>query len=252
MQLTLTLMPVLASHILVRTLEGKIALITGGTGALGRAVSAAFVAAGARIVVTYVNEDEIPAFRAALPGGSYELAKVDLRSASEIADLVGRILATHGRVDVLSNLAGGFWGGVPLTETPEAELDRLFAVNLKTAFLCAQAVVPAMLRQRAGSIVNVAARPALTGGAGVSAYAIAKAGVVALTRALADEVREHGITVNAIAPSTIDTAANRAAMPQADPSRWVKPEEIAATLVFLASDAAAATSGAIIPIYGRS
>lgn len=242
----------LASHVIVRTLEGKVALITGGTGALGRAVSAAFVAAGARIVVTYVTEDEIPAFRAALPDGSYELAMVDLRSGSEIADLVRRMLATRGRVDALLNLAGGFWGGVPLVETPEAEIDRLFAMNLKTAFLCAQAVVPAMVRQHAGSIVNVAARPALVGGARVSAYAIAKAGVVALTRALADEVREHGITVNAIAPSTIDTAANRAAMPQADPSRWVKPEGVAATLVFLASDAAAATSGAVIPIYGRS
>ena len=245
-------MPLLASDILMRTLEGKIALVSGGTGALGRAVSSAFVAAGARLVATYVAEDEIPAFRAVLPQGSYELVRVDLRRGSEIADLVRRLLATHGRIDVLVNLAGGFWGGVPLTETPEAEIDRLFAMNLKTAFLCAQAVVPAMLRQRAGCIINVAARPALVGGAGMSAYAIAKAGVVALTRVLADEVREHGVTVNAIAPSTIDTAANRAAMPQADPSRWVRPEEIAATMVFLASDAAVATSGAIVPIYARS
>jgi NAD(P)-dependent dehydrogenase (short-subunit alcohol dehydrogenase family) len=248
----LTLARLLASGILMRTLEGKIALVTGGTGALGRAVSAAFVAAGARVVATYVAEGEIPAFRAGLPQEGYELARVDLRSASEIADLVRRLLAAHGRIDVLVNLAGGFWGGVPLTETPEVELDRLVAMNLKTAFLCAQAVVPTMLRQRTGCIINVAARPALVGGAGLSAYAIAKAGVVALTRVLADELREHGVTVNAVAPSTIDTPANRAAIPEADPSRWVKPEEIAATMVFLASDAAVATSGAIVPIYGRS
>jgi NAD(P)-dependent dehydrogenase (short-subunit alcohol dehydrogenase family) len=123
---------------------------------------------------------------------------------------------------------------------------------VKTAYVCAQAVLPVMLRQRWGRIVNVTARPALVGGAQVSAYAISKAGVAALTRALADEVLEHGITVNAIAPSTIDTAANRAAMPDVDPARWVRPEEIAATLVLLASDAAASTSGAIIPIYGRA
>jgi len=243
----------------VAALEGKVALITGGTGALGRVVCAAFVAAGARLVVTYLVENEVGVFRAAVPmggaavpTGGYELAKVDLTSARAVGDLVQRALSAHGRVDVLLNLAGAFWGGVPLTETPEAELDRMLTVNLKTAFLCAQAVLPAMIRQRSGRIVNVTSRPALTGGANLSAYAIAKAGVAALTRALADEVREHGITVNAIAPSTIDTPANRAAMPDVDPARWVKPEEIAATLVFLASDAAAATSGAIIPVYARA
>lgn len=233
-------------------LDGKIALITGGTGALGRAVSAAFAGAGARIVVTYVLDEELPAFRAVVPAGGYELTKIELTSPVAVGALVQRILAAHGRLDVLLNLAGGFWGGVPVTETPVAEIDRQFAMNLKTAFVCAQAVLPAMIRQRAGRIVNVTARPALTGGANLSAYAIAKAGVAALTRALADEVREHGITVNAVAPSTIDTPANRAAMPDADPARWVEPEAIAATLVFLASDAAAATSGAIIPVYGRA
>jgi NAD(P)-dependent dehydrogenase (short-subunit alcohol dehydrogenase family) len=236
----------------VAALDGKIALITGGTGALGRVVSAAFVAAGARIVVTYVVEKELARFREALPEGSYELAQVELTDPTAVGGLVKRAVETHGRVDVLLNLAGGFAGGKPLVETPVADLERLFATNVKTVYVCAQAVLPAMIKQRWGRIVNVSARPALIGGANVAAYASTKAGVAALTRALADEVRDHGITVNAIAPSTIDTPANRAAMPQADPSRWVKPEEIAATLVFLASDAAAATSGAIIPIYARA
>ena len=233
------------------TLDGRVALITGGTGALGRVVSAAFLAAGARVIVTYLVEAELPGFDAAVPKDRRETAKVELTSRADVEALVARIVATHGRVDVLLNLAGGF-APATIVETDDHELDRLFAMNLKTAFVCTRAVLPVMIRQKHGRIVNVTARPALTGGGGVTAYAITKAGVAALTRAAADEVREHGVTVNAIAPSTIDTPANRAAMPQVDPSRWVKPEEIAATLVFLASDAAGATSGAIVPIYARA
>lgn len=233
------------------TLDGKVAIITGGTGALGRVVTAAFIAAGARVTVTYVHDAELPGFEAAMPTARPETAKVDLTSRPAIEGLVARVLAAHGRVDVLLNLAGGFTAGA-IIETAEHDLDGLFAMNAKTAFLCTQAVLPAMIRQRYGRIVNVTSRPALVGGAGVAAYAMAKAAVAALTRAAADETRDHGITVNAIAPSAIDTPANRAAMPKADPARWVKPEEIAATLVFLASDAAAATSGAIIPVYGRA
>ena len=233
-------------------LDGKVALITGGTGALGRVVSAAFVTAGARIVVTHMVDDELPAFRAAVPEGSYELAKVDLGNAREVAELVRRILTAHERIDALLQLAGGFWGGVRLVDTAEEDFDRMLAVNLKTAFVCAQAVLPSMILRRFGRIINVTARPALADGAGVGAYAISKAGVAVLTRVLAEEAREHGVTVNAVAPSTIDTPGNRAAMPKADPKRWVRPEHLAATLVFLASDAAADTSGAIIPVYGRA
>ena len=230
------------------TLDGHVALITGGTGALGRVVSAAFLAAGARVIVTYLVDAELPGFDAAVPKDRCETAKVELTSRADVEALVARIVATHGRVDVLLNLAGGFAPGT-IVETDDRELDRLFAMNVKTAFVCTRAALPAMIRQQRGRIVNVTARPALLGGAGVTAYAITKAGVAALTRAVADEVREHGVTVNAIAPSTIDTPANRAAMPDVDPSRWVKPEEIAATLVFPASDTASATSGAIVPIY---
>jgi NAD(P)-dependent dehydrogenase (short-subunit alcohol dehydrogenase family) len=233
------------------TLDGRVALITGGTGALGRVVSTAFLAAGARVVVTYVADAELPSFEAAVSQEGRETAKVELTSRADVDAVVARVVATHGRIDVLLNLAGGFAPGT-IIETDERELDRLFAMNVTTAFLCTRAVLPTMIRQRHGRVVNVTARPALVGGGGVSAYAITKAGVAALTRAVADEVREHGVTVNAIAPSTIDTPANRAAMPNVDPSRWVRPEEIAATLVFLASDAAGATSGAIVPIYARA
>lgn len=232
-------------------LDGKVALITGGTGALGRVVTAAFLAAGARVVVTYVVDTELPGFEAAVPATGRETAKVELTDRAALDALVARILGTHGRLDVLLNLAGGFAAGA-IVDTTDAQLDRLVTTNVKTAFCCTRAVLPTMIRQRHGRIVNVTSRPALVGGGGVSAYAITKAGVAALTRAAADEVREHGVTVNAIAPSTIDTPANRTAMPSVDPARWVKPEEIAATLVFLASDAAASTSGAIIPVYGRA
>jgi NAD(P)-dependent dehydrogenase (short-subunit alcohol dehydrogenase family) len=232
-------------------LDGKVALITGGTGALGRAVCTAFIAAGAQVIATYLVDEELTRFEAAVPAERREAAKVDLTSRAAIDAVVARIVERHGRLDVLLNLAGGFAPGT-VAETSEGELDRLFAMNLKTAFLCTQAVLSAMIRQRHGRIMNITARPGLIGGGGVAAYAATKAAVAALTRAAADEVREHGITVNAIAPSTIDTPANRAAMPKVDPARWVKSEEIAAMLVFLASDAAAATSGAIIPVYARA
>jgi NAD(P)-dependent dehydrogenase (short-subunit alcohol dehydrogenase family) len=137
-------------------------------------------------------------------------------------------------------------------ETPDEALERMLVMNLKTAFVCTRAVLPTMIAQRRGRIVNVTARPALAGGAMVGAYAIAKAGVATLTRVVAEEVREHGITVNAIAPSTIDTPANRAAMPDADHASWVAPAAIATTLLFLCGDAAGATSGAIVPVYGRA
>jgi len=232
------------------SLDGKVALVTGATGALGQVVSKAFIAAGARVIATYVVEGELARFEAAVPADRCEAAKVELTDRAAVAALVADIVRRHGRLDVLINGAGGFAPGGVL-ETTEAELDRLLTTNLKTAFFCTQAVLPQMIRQGAGRIVNVTARPGLVGGGGIAAYAISKAAVAALTRAAADDVREHGVTVNAIAPSTIDTPANRKAMPDVDPSRWVKPEEIAATLVFLASDAAAATSGAIIPVYAR-
>lgn len=233
------------------TLDGKVALITGGTGALGSAVSVAFIAAGARVIATYVVDAELVRFEAAVPAEGRETAKVNLTDRAAVTALVAGIVERHGRLDVLLNIAGGFAAG-GVVETTEAELDRLLTINLKTAFLCTQAVLPVMTKQGAGRIVNVTARPGLVGGGGIAAYTISKAAVAALTRATADEVREQGITVNAIAPSTIDTPANRKAMPKVDPSRWVKPGEIAATLVFLASDAAAATSGAIIPVYARA
>jgi NAD(P)-dependent dehydrogenase (short-subunit alcohol dehydrogenase family) len=236
----------------VGRLDGRIALVTGGTGALGQAVCAAFAAEGARLVVTYVKEDELPAFRAAVPAGTHELVKLDVTQPGEVAELVRRILADHERVDILANLVGGFFGGIRLVDTALEDLDAMLEMNLKTAFICAQAVLPAMILRRHGRILNVSARPALEGGASVGAYAIAKAGVAVLTRVLADEVRHLGVTVNAVAPSTIDTPANRTAMPKVDPAAWVDPAQIAATLVFLASDAAAATSGAVIPIYARA
>ncbi len=232
-------------------LDGNVAVITGGTGALGRVVSRAFIEAGASIVVTYLVDKELPGFEAAVPPTRRETAKADLTSRADVDALVAGVLAKHGRIDALLNLAGAFAPGT-VVDTSDQDLERHFATNAKTAFVCTRAVLPAMIRQGRGRIVNVTARPALIGGAGVAAYAMTKAAVAALTRAAADEVREHGITVNAIAPSTIDTPANRAAMPSVDASRWVKPEEIAATLVFLASDAAAATSGAIVPMYGRA
>ncbi len=235
------------------SLDGKVALITGGTGALGQAVTAAFVAAGARVAVSYRADAEAEGTRRLLgnPPDAVVFLKADVTIEAEVQRLVGSLMDRFGRIDILLNLVGGYSGDLPVADLPEATWDRMMQINLKSAFLCAKHVVPCM-RQDGGRIVNISSRAAVKVFPGISAYAAAKAGLLALTETLASEVLKDHITVNAILPSVIDTPANRKAMPKADPSGWVKPEEIARVLLFLCSDAAREISGAAIPVYGRA
>lgn len=235
-------------------LDGRVAIVTGGTGALGRAVCKALLDAGARAVVApYIVAEEVPLLEkaAGVHKDRIESPHADILKADEVTALVGQVVAKHGRLDILVNLAGGFAMG-SVEDTAEADWDGMIALNLKSAFLCCKAAVPAMKRNKWGRILCIASRPGVLGLGGLAAYSVAKGGIVTLVRALADEVRDDDITVNAVAPSVIDTPANRGAMPDADFSRWVTPEDIAHVLAFLASPEARAVSGATVPVYGKA
>lgn len=235
-------------------LTGKVALIPGGTGALGRAVTAAFVEAGAAVAVTYIVDPEVPECKTCLgPRADAPLfLKADVTVEAEVKKLVQTVVERLGRIDILLNLVGGYVGDLPVAELSEATWDHMVNINLKSAFLCCKHAVPIMQRDGGGRIVTVSSRAALKVFPGISAYAAAKAGLLAFTETLASEVLKDNITVNAILPSVIDTPANRKAMPGADASVWVKPEEIARLLLFLCSEASREISGAAIPIYGRA
>lgn len=235
-------------------LDDKVVLITGGGGALGGAVVDAVLTAGAHVVVPYVMAAEVPQLRARVGSKADRLTLVeaDVGSGQGAALAAGAAQDKLGRIDALVHLVGGFWGGLPIVETSEADWDRMFHLNLKTLFLCARAVLPPMQRQHGGRIVAVSSRAGLHGTGGIAAYSVAKGAVVRFVEALAEETLADGICVNAVAPSTIDTPANRAAMPTVDPSTWVAPAAIAQVIVFLCSDAAAPTSGAVIPVYGQA
>jgi NAD(P)-dependent dehydrogenase (short-subunit alcohol dehydrogenase family) len=225
-------------------------VVTGGTGALGSAVVAALVEAGAVCHVPYRVAAEAEHFPLRDHAKVKLVAGIDLTDEAAVARLYGGVPALWASI----HLAGGFAMSA-VAKTTKAELMKQIDLNLVTAFLSCAAAVNAITRTGAGGrIVNVAARPALEwrSGAGMAAYTASKAGVAALTAALAEEVAKSGILVNAVAPSIMDTPANRAAMPQADYAAWPKVEEVAATILFLASPENKVTRGSVVPVYGRS
>ena len=219
-------------------MKGKVILITGGAGALGQTVVRAFVSAGASVILGDLNPVQLPGVTA---------LKADFTDHTQVRGLVNEVIQSSGRLDALVNLIGGFATG-RVVDTDVSLWQRMLAMNLTSAFLLSQAVLPSMLERRQGRIVHVAAQAALEPFPGAAAYIVSKAGLVALIRTLSKELNGSGVTVNGVLPSTIDTPVNRKAMPEADPSKWVRPESIARTLVFLASDDANQINGALIPI----
>jgi NAD(P)-dependent dehydrogenase (short-subunit alcohol dehydrogenase family) len=234
--------------------SGKIVLVAGGTGGLGNAVSLAFLAEDAKVMVTYRKEEEFAALKiaAGAKGAAVEGAVVDVTDERATSEFVGGVLSRHGRVDVLVNTVGGYAGGVKLWELETKVFDAMLSLNLRSGYALARAVLPAMLKQKHGAIVNVAAKAAFDHGAGAAAYAASKAAAVAMMDSLAADVKGTGVRVNSILPSIIDTAVNRQAMPNADFAVWPKPEEIAKVILFLCSDDAAVVHGAAVPVYGYS
>ncbi|MFC7202317.1 SDR family oxidoreductase [Haloferax namakaokahaiae] len=226
----------------------RVVLVTGASGVLGSAVARAFDAAGATVAAAdVVQPDEDDDF--------FQLQRIsfyegDFTDESSVETVVEDVIADHGEIDFLANIAGTWKGGTPLHDTDVETFDFLFDVNLKTMFLASKHAIPS-LRETEGAIVSVSSRSSLEGGEGDGVYRASKAGVRLLTETIAEEHRGR-IRANAVMPSVIDTPANREMMPDADFDRWVKPEEIAQTVLFLCSDAASVTSGAAVPVYGEA
>lgn len=222
-------------------LDGKIILVTGGTGSLGRGVLAELRSAGATLVSTAHRPTSAPE--------GVELEIIDLSDSGACVALVERVVARHGRIDGLVCLVGGFAGGA-FIQTDHATWQELLDLNLHTGVNIIRAALPGMREHGYGRIITVGSRPAVDPAPNTSAYAAAKAAVIATTRSLGRELRGSGVVANCILPSTIDTPQNREAMPKADPSRWVKPEQIGRVIAFLCSDDAGIINGAAIPVYG--
>jgi NAD(P)-dependent dehydrogenase (short-subunit alcohol dehydrogenase family) len=233
--------------------KAKVVIVTGAAGNLGRAVARAFAAQGARLALVDLKPEALDAARRELPPGSdTETFPTDLMDAQAVESMAAAVAARFGRVDVLANIAGGFTMGPPLHETPDKDWELMVNLNARTVFYCCRAVIPRLLASGGGRIVNISARAATRGVGHIGPYCASKAAVITLTESLSDEVRDQGITVNCVLPGTLDTPQNRSAMPDQDHGRWVPLEALADVILFLASDAARAVTGAAIPVYGRS
>lgn len=225
-------------------MNGKVIVVTGASGALGRVVAETALARGARVAGVDHAAAQLPA-----TANRIELGGVDLSDTAAAKQAIDAVAAHFGRCDALINIAGGF-AFETVAEGEATTWQRMYALNVLTALNTSRAAIPHLAASPAGRIVNVGAMGALQAGSGMGAYAASKAGVHRLTEALAAEWKGK-ITVNAVLPSTIDTPANRASMPRADFGKWVTPQELAEVILFLASDAASAVTGALLPVSGR-
>ncbi len=234
--------------------DGKVVLVAGGTGGLGRAVTLAFLEEGSTVVVTFRKQEELDALKILANANAAQLEgfAVDVTDEAAVRQLVEKILAKHGRLDALVNTVGGYAGGVKFWEMETKVFEQMLALNLRSGYALSRAAVRAMLKQGRGAIVNVAARAAFDHAAGAAAYAASKAAAVAMLDSLAADLKGSGVRVNSVLPSIIDTETNRKAMPNADFAKWPKPNEIARVILFLCSEEARVIHGAAIPVYGDS
>jgi NAD(P)-dependent dehydrogenase (short-subunit alcohol dehydrogenase family) len=231
--------------------DQRIVIVTGAAGNLGKAVAKAFADLGTNLVLVDLKRESL---RGAF-GSENErrlFAPANLLEMDEATGVAQAALARFGRIDVLCNIAGGFRMGEMVHETSDENWNFLFDINTRTLLHAARAVVPHMLATGSGRIVNVGAFAAQRGVARMGAYTASKATVIRMTEAMAGELRDKNINVNCVLPTIIDTPENRAAMPKADPAKWVAPADLANVIVFLASDAARAVHGAAVPVSGLS
>jgi NAD(P)-dependent dehydrogenase (short-subunit alcohol dehydrogenase family) len=226
-------------------LDGKVILITGAKGGLGTAATEAFLKEGAQVAGasrSIVDGD--------FPNGEFMAIPVDLNSGAGAREMVELALGRWPRIDGLVHVMGGFAGGSRVDETDDSTLENMLNVNFRSVFVTLRAVLPEMRRAGRGSISVVASRQGMEPGAMVGAYGASKAAAISLVKTVALENKDSGISANCVLPATMDTAANRAAMPGADFSKWVQPAQVAELLVYLASDGGAQVTGAAIPVYG--
>ncbi len=229
---------------------GKVALVTGAAGSLGQAAAQAFAQAGGKLAVADLAADRLEQLYGEAEG--HLVVTVNLTDERSVQDMVSQIVERFGQIDVLANIAGGFQMGPALQDTPVETWEFMMNLNARSVFLTSRAVLPHMIARQRGHIVNVAARAAVQPKGRMAPYCASKAAVLTFTESLAAEHKGDDINVNCILPGTIDTPANRAAMPDADFDSWVPPSALADVILFLASDAARAVNGAAIPVYGRS
>ena len=227
-------------------------MITGAAGNLGRAVARSFLAEGANVVLVDLRRASLEEAFGAEESEQRLFAPADLLEQAEANRAAKAAIERFGRIDALFNLAGGFRMGEAVHETADKDWNFLFDVNGRTLLHAVRAVVPHMIEMGGGKVVNVGAFSAQRGVARMGAYGAAKDTVIRLTEAMAAELREKNINVNCVLPTIIDTPENRAAMPEADHSRWVKPEDLAHVIAFLASDGARAIHGAAVPVTALS
>lgn len=234
----------------VKILMDRTVIVTGGTGGLGSAVTRGFLDEGWRVVVPWVSEAELDRVE---HHDRLELVQADLFEEASVAEVVARAADDGGApLHGVVNLVGGFSENGRVHETPIADFEAQLRLNLRPTYLVTAAALPHLLERGDGAIVCVSTRAAVRPFAGAAGYIVSKAAVLAFVDALAAEYRKDGVRANAILPSIIDTPANRAANPDGKHDTWVKPEEIAAVVGFLVSDASAPTSGAHVPVYGRA
>ena len=234
--------------------DAPVAFISGGAGNLGRAVTRAFLEAGWRVSVALHHTDAknaLDALKAAHPG-RVSTCLLDLSKELGAASAITQTVQWGGRLDAVAHVMGGWVGGAKLADTALGVWEAMMALNLTSAFLLTRAAIPRMVEGGGGSLVYVSSRTAREQRAGSAAYAVSKAGLLVLAESVAEEYGAQGIRANAVLPGTMDTPANRRSMPDADPSRWTPPEEVARVILFLASPQSASVNGAAVPVYGRS
>ena len=227
--------------------SNKVVLITGGTGALGTSITKAFVESNATVISSYIST------KIQMQNDNYskvQLIKANIIKEEEVEKLVSIIIEKHGHIDILINVVGGYIGGKSVSELDEKEWDLMMNLNLKSAFLISKYVVRQMVSSKYGKIIHVSSKNGLHSEGYDSAYSASKSGLIRLVESLSNETKGSNINVNCIMPSMIDTLANRKAMPNADFTKWVKPENLANVILFLSSEDAKAITGAAIPTFG--
>jgi NAD(P)-dependent dehydrogenase (short-subunit alcohol dehydrogenase family) len=226
-------------------MKGKVVMVTGANGGLGTSVTQAFLDAGATVVGTSrkIQQSEfMSADFAAVPA--------EITNSQGAESLLDQVVRRYGRLDVLAHTVGGFAGGSPVAETDDATFQQMFDVNLNATFYLLRASIPVLRKSGNGKIIAIGSRAAVEPGANVGAYSASKAAMVSLIKTIALENRDAGMAANVILPGTMDTPANRKAMPDADFSKWVRPATVASLMVWLAREAGKDVNGAAIPVYG--
>lgn len=228
----------------------KVVLITGGTGALGGMLVKKFLSSGAVTISSFHNEQE--AERLKIENSKVELIELDMLQEEQLLKKIPQLVKKFGTIDVLVNVVGGYLGGKSTNDLSETEWDKMMNLNLKSAFLISKHVIPVMVSGNGGNIVHISSRTGQKSDGGDSAYAASKAGLIRFVESAAQEFKDSGININCILPTTIDTDANRKAMPNADFSKWLSTEDLANVILFLCSSGARVINGSAIPTYGLS